>query len=233
MRYRTKDGIEFEFEGEEEDELLRAFAHSEGYRDYKGLGWSLILNFKTREIFAPVTSLRNTVFFSSLIMLLFALVLCFFISGSVSKPILKLRDDALEIGKGKLEILNKEGISKVKDLLNVDPKNLSSKISGVSESMVIEWKKIAEKLIDSFGQGSYYLFIKCVDESGNENEDPIFINFDIDENLNDTDPPEVIQTIPSNNVTISENKQKLEEKLRKYNQIIITKMISIILIFII
>jgi DNA repair protein RadA len=52
--------------------------------------------------------------------------------------------DIKGIGKGTLENLNGEGIKSVDDLLKANPKSLSAKINGVSDSMVKEWQKHAQ-----------------------------------------------------------------------------------------
>ncbi len=62
---------------------------------------------------------------------------------SESSNIKKLTD-IKGIGKGTLESLKEQGIHSVEDLLDADPKELSSKISGVSNSMIEEWQKQAE-----------------------------------------------------------------------------------------
>jgi RecA/RadA recombinase len=51
------------------------------------------------------------------------------------------------IGKGTAENLNSFGILTIKDLLSTDSKELSLKISGVSEKMVNKWKGSAKALI--------------------------------------------------------------------------------------
>ncbi len=87
----------------EGDELF-AHAKSKGYTDYKGLGWILVIEHETEEIFAPVAKLRNTILVISLAVAMLAVVLGFFISTSISGPITRLRDAAAEIGKGNLDV---------------------------------------------------------------------------------------------------------------------------------
>jgi len=81
---------------------LFAHAHSKGHRDYKGLGWILIVEHKTKEIFAPVAKLKNVLLIISLIVTIFAVLTGLFISHSISAPIAKLKNAAIEMGKGKL-----------------------------------------------------------------------------------------------------------------------------------
>ena len=86
-----------------EGEELFAHAHSKGYRDFKGLGWILIVEHKTEEIFAPVAKLKNILLIISFIVTTFAVLTGLFISRSISIPIIKLKTAAAEIGKGKLD----------------------------------------------------------------------------------------------------------------------------------
>jgi len=86
-----------------EGEELFAFAHSKGYKDFKGLGWVLLIEHETEEIFAPVAKLRNRIVIISLVVTILAVLLGLFISTSISKPVMKLRDAATEIGKGNLD----------------------------------------------------------------------------------------------------------------------------------
>jgi RecA/RadA recombinase len=55
--------------------------------------------------------------------------------------------DVKGIGKGTAENLETEGISSIEDLLNADPENLSSKISGISPKKVSEWQTNAKALL--------------------------------------------------------------------------------------
>ncbi|MFA5338511.1 MAG: ATP-binding protein, partial [Candidatus Omnitrophota bacterium] len=82
---------------------LFAYARSNGYKDYKGLGWILLIEHETKEIFSPVTKLRN-----SLIILLFGgtilnVIIGLFISHSISNPAEKLASAARDVGEGKLD----------------------------------------------------------------------------------------------------------------------------------
>jgi PAS domain S-box-containing protein len=79
-------------------EKLLSFAHSK----YKGLGWILILEHDTKEIFDPITKLRNGILIISLAVTIFAILAGFLFSRYISEPITKLRDAAIEIGKGNL-----------------------------------------------------------------------------------------------------------------------------------
>ena len=86
----------------EEDELF-AHAHSKGYKEYKGLGWILIIEHTTEEIFAPVATLRNVLLSISLMLTMLAVTIGFSISSSISKPLSKLRSAIDKIREGNLD----------------------------------------------------------------------------------------------------------------------------------
>jgi len=91
--------------GDERDEgkELFAYAHSRGYKDYKGLGWNLIVEHETEEIFAPVAELKNLLLIIASVVTILGVLIGLFISRSISTPLTKLERAAIEIGKGKLD----------------------------------------------------------------------------------------------------------------------------------
>jgi len=99
LDYVIKEGFE-EGEGEE----LSAHAHSYGYRDYKGLGWILLVDHATEEIFAPVEKLGRTLLLISMAVTLLALLIGIRISRLIARPVEKLRDAASRIGSGDLDV---------------------------------------------------------------------------------------------------------------------------------
>ncbi|MGA1870732.1 MAG: ATP-binding protein [bacterium] len=86
-----------------EGDKLFIHVHSEGFKDYKGLGWILITEHETDVIYAPISRLKSImagVFFVSLIC---ALLVCFSISRSISMPIATLKEAMQQVGNGKLD----------------------------------------------------------------------------------------------------------------------------------
>ena len=98
-------------------EELVAHVHSVGYKDYKGLGWVLIVEQKTKEIFAPIVELKNIILYASLFLLMLALILGLYLAYSIASPITKLKNATTEIGKGKfsteIEIKSKDEIGEL------------------------------------------------------------------------------------------------------------------------
>lgn len=86
----------------EEDELF-GYAHSRGYKDYKGLGWILAIEQEAKDIFAPVQTLQLHILTASLAISILAIVIGSVISRSIGRSLGKLTLAATEIGKGNLE----------------------------------------------------------------------------------------------------------------------------------
>jgi PAS domain S-box-containing protein len=83
-------------------EVLIAHAHSTRKGDFAGLGWILIVEQDTEELFAPVIELRNRILATSTFVALLGILIGLLISNSISKRIKKLRDAVVEVGSGKL-----------------------------------------------------------------------------------------------------------------------------------
>lgn len=62
-----------------EEEELFAHAHSEGYGDFKGLEWVLVVEYETGEIFAPVAELRNDIATASFAAAMLVIVIMFIV----------------------------------------------------------------------------------------------------------------------------------------------------------
>ncbi|MDP8229714.1 MAG: ATP-binding protein [Candidatus Gorgyraea atricola] len=111
-----------------EGKRLFAYAHSRGYRDFKGLGWILIVEHETGEIFASVIRLRNAMLATSFILTILAVLIGALISRSILKPLRKLMHATINIGKGnldtKVEIKSKDEIAALAIAFNSMTENL-------------------------------------------------------------------------------------------------------------
>ncbi|MBN2566319.1 MAG: HAMP domain-containing protein, partial [Candidatus Eisenbacteria bacterium] len=86
-----------------EGQKLLAYARSDGFGEYEGLGWIQVVEYKTEDIFAPIAKLRNGISAISLTIGVLAVVLALFVSRSISRPIRRLADAATRIGGGDLD----------------------------------------------------------------------------------------------------------------------------------
>lgn len=103
-------------------EELFAYAYSKGYRDYKPLGWILAIEYETEEIFAPVAELKSIMLIVSFTITIVAVLIGLLVSRTISKPIKRLRNAAVEISKGKfdatIEIKSEDEIGELANSFN-------------------------------------------------------------------------------------------------------------------
>lgn len=85
------------------NEILSVHIHSEGYRDYLGQGWILIVEHNKEEIFEPIAKLRDSILIVSLIITVMVLFSGLSFSSALSQSIKRLRDASVQVGKGNLD----------------------------------------------------------------------------------------------------------------------------------
>jgi PAS domain S-box-containing protein len=99
--------------------LLFAHAHSHGYKNFKGLGWILVTETSTAEIFAPIVGLRNTMLLAGLAVLGIALLASSITYRSIVVPIAELQKATIQIASGNLDTnLTKPGFGEIGQLAN-------------------------------------------------------------------------------------------------------------------
>ncbi|MFA6378858.1 MAG: PAS domain S-box protein, partial [Candidatus Omnitrophota bacterium] len=101
---------------------LVAYAKSEGIGNYKGLGWIVALSYDADALFLPVARLKGILLLLSFFSVILSLIIAFFISNSIAKPIADLKDVALKMGQGDLDarvsVLFKDEIGVLGETLN-------------------------------------------------------------------------------------------------------------------
>ncbi len=113
---------------EEGKELFSCFTHSEGFRNFKGLGWVLIIDYETDEILSNVLKFRRIIVTVFVISFIVAIFLSIVNAQSISIPIIKLRNASIKVGRGildtKIEATNKDEIGELSVAFNKMTKNL-------------------------------------------------------------------------------------------------------------
>jgi len=99
------------------EDVIHVFALEQGYLDFTGGDWTLIIHAPTKVIFAPAIELRNRVIITLLVFGLLALFIIFLFSHTMTRPLAKLNHASIEIGKGnldaKVEISSKDEIGQL------------------------------------------------------------------------------------------------------------------------
>lgn len=102
------------FNDEVEEEELYSFANSSGYRDYAGLGWMFVLQYKTSEVYLSVYTLARNLIFVIVGGSILAIIVGLIISKFITNPIEQLGKSLGIIKKGdyshKAEIKTKDEI---------------------------------------------------------------------------------------------------------------------------
>jgi len=124
-----KGGIVRHFHSGKE-EYIHIVAKEQGHLDFKGNGWTLHIQIPIKTALAPVVELRNKIIAVGSGIILFSIVIILFFSGTISQPIIRLRDAAVEIGKGnlgvKVDITSKDEIGQLAASFNTMVENLKS-----------------------------------------------------------------------------------------------------------
>ncbi|MFH1664746.1 MAG: HAMP domain-containing protein, partial [Candidatus Omnitrophota bacterium] len=138
-----------------EGKVLFAYARSRGFKAYKGLGWTLISEQKTKKLFAPIGRLRKILLATVFILIVSTVSAGTFVSRSVAAPLEKLKKAAVEIGKGELdtriEIKSKDELGALADAFNEMTKDLSLTTTSIDRlnREIAERKRIEENLRES------------------------------------------------------------------------------------
>ncbi|MGD2094548.1 MAG: response regulator [Phycisphaerales bacterium] len=109
---------------------LLVYARSSGYKKYKGLGWILSIEYQTKELFAPVTKLRNFILSISIILTTMCIAMGILLSNSISKPLSILRNATVKVGEGHL------GIE-----VDIKPGNEIGQLAESFNSMILDLRK--------------------------------------------------------------------------------------------
>src|SRR4030043_1732142 len=103
-------------------EQFTTFAREQGYIDFKGNDWTLVLCLSTKVAFASAIELRNKLIIIFLIASIIASIIIYLFSHTISRPIMNLSNASLEIGKGnldlKLEVTSGDEIGKLTGSFN-------------------------------------------------------------------------------------------------------------------
>ncbi|MDH3824584.1 MAG: sensor histidine kinase [Nitrosopumilus sp.] len=112
---------------------LYTFSYSNGYRDFAGLDWSLVLRYDTQDVLQPVASLKFTILISSIVIGIIAISFGLLISRSIVIPIRGLTQSSERISKGEfggvVKVLGNDEISNLSKSFNIMSRSLQKSIS--------------------------------------------------------------------------------------------------------
>ncbi len=143
-------------------EKLFSYIHSKGYRNFRGLGWILVVGHDVGEILQSSFILRNSVAFASLILIAISIVIAFFISRSITDPIVRLSRGAEIIGEGDLthrvDLKSKDEIGELAVAFN----QMTERRQGVEEALR-ERQQLLKRTLDSLHDAVFIIDANTVE----------------------------------------------------------------------
>jgi HAMP domain-containing protein len=142
---------------EGEGDIL-VFCREQGYLDFKGNDWTMLIHVSISAVIAPIIVLRNRLIFIMLPIIMLAIALVLFFSFRLSKPITRLKDAVIAFGKGGLDTRVKiESSDEVGELGNAfnqmaeDLKETTISIDSLNQE-ISERKKMQAELREKIGE---------------------------------------------------------------------------------
>ncbi len=117
-------------------EAIHVYVREQGYLDFRGNEWTLIMHVPTRIAFAPAFEIRNRMIVILSIIGGAGLLIIFLFSRTVTKPVRKLNKAAIQIGNGNLEVR-----------IKIASKDEIGQLSASFNKMVGNLKEYQEKLL--------------------------------------------------------------------------------------
>lgn len=127
----SKNRDTFEIKNNLGEPILVSYSTSIGFEDFRGFGWTIIIEQAEHQLLDDFSEIRETVIIASVIGLISALIISILISRSITNPLSYLVDVARNIAQGNFDVkLQKHQISEIKTIeksfekMSVDLKNL-------------------------------------------------------------------------------------------------------------
>ena len=135
QRLRAEEKIGSIVHPHADGEMIHTFIHEQGYLDFKGNDWTLVIDIPTKIAFAPAIELRNKLIAISLLIIAFAVLIVLIFSRTITKSIIELHKGSEIIARGNLNYKT-----------NIKTKDEIGQLSRAFDQMTSDLKESHEKL---------------------------------------------------------------------------------------
>lgn len=88
-----------------DQQAIYVVTSEQGYADFKGNHWKLIVHYSLEDAFAPLRTLRNQALEMGILLVVISVLGMFFFAHQTIKPLVALRDAVLGLGHGKFDAM--------------------------------------------------------------------------------------------------------------------------------
>ncbi len=136
--------------------------------DILNLHWAILVEMDQKEAMVPIVSIRNNLLYLSILISLLLFAMVYLIATRISSPIIKLKQAAENISKGKYEVLVEEAVSRdeigslvkafnematqIKEQTNNLELERSMRLSSMIDGQELERHRLSRELHDGLGQ---------------------------------------------------------------------------------
>jgi len=100
---KDKNGVFTAKNSQSETEKIFVYSRSQGYRNFKGLGWILVVDVDRNEILSPITESILNILIFAIILIVLAIIIGLYIYSTISNSLRKFEDTINSIAKGNLD----------------------------------------------------------------------------------------------------------------------------------
>ncbi|MEQ8762609.1 MAG: methyl-accepting chemotaxis protein [Planctomycetota bacterium] len=119
------------------------FAHSEGFGDFDGLGWSVLVRQDAEEAFASISSLRSSLATVGLVLLVLLVGAGVFVSNGITQPVREIREAVDRLRGGDLSSrLSKKSSNEIGSMASALDEALTDIRSALGSERV-DWSELA------------------------------------------------------------------------------------------
>ncbi|MBU5351294.1 diguanylate cyclase [Paenibacillus barcinonensis] len=170
-------------------EYVTGFAYSQGYRDYPGLGWTIIIRQVKSTAYAAIIDLMWFNIWTGLTVTLLFVLFGWLISRWISAPLVRLTRVANRLGAGEsIEIPDNKGIKEIEDLSRSLRNMVSSIMDKDTELVVMQSLAHYDQLTGLKNRTALEVYLEDSLEMESENHTLTFLYLDLDgfKSVNDT-----------------------------------------------